>query len=54
MMEFDRAIPLFDSMFDFAPEPARAKIRGLNAQKTVRFLPTLSAFCSGIITKERS
>ncbi len=32
MMEFDRAIQLFDSMSDFAPEPARAKIRGLNAQ----------------------
>lgn len=31
--EFDKQVRLFDSMFDFASEPDRAKIRGLNAIK---------------------
>ena len=37
MAEFERAIELFDFMFNFAPEPERAKIRGLNSQKLFRF-----------------
>jgi predicted TIM-barrel fold metal-dependent hydrolase len=37
MAEFDRAVQLFDSMFDFAPEPERAKIRGLTSQKLFAF-----------------
>ena len=37
MAEFQRAVQLFDLMFDFAPEPARKKIRGLTAQKLFAF-----------------
>jgi predicted TIM-barrel fold metal-dependent hydrolase len=37
MAEFDRAAQLFDSMFDFAPESERAKIRGLTSQKLFAF-----------------
>lgn len=37
MAEFNRAVQLFDSMFDFAPEPERAKIRGLTSQKLFAF-----------------
>jgi hypothetical protein len=53
MMEFDRALQLFDSMFDFVPEPARAKIRGLNSQNC-SVSPNSQCFLSGISTKERS
>jgi predicted TIM-barrel fold metal-dependent hydrolase len=34
---FEKAVRLFDIMFDFAPEPERAKIRGLTAKKLFRF-----------------
>jgi predicted TIM-barrel fold metal-dependent hydrolase len=37
MAEFQRAVQLFDLMFDFAPEPERRKIRGLTAQKLFAF-----------------
>jgi predicted TIM-barrel fold metal-dependent hydrolase len=37
MAEFDRAVQLFDSMFDFAPEAERAKIRGLTSKKLFGF-----------------
>jgi predicted TIM-barrel fold metal-dependent hydrolase len=37
MAELDRAKQLFDVMFDFAPEPERAKIRGLTSQKLFAF-----------------
>lgn len=37
MAEFERAVQLFDVMFDFAPEPERAKIRGLNAKQLFAF-----------------
>lgn len=37
MAEFDQAVQLFDSMFDFAPEGDRAKIRGLTARKLFAF-----------------
>jgi predicted TIM-barrel fold metal-dependent hydrolase len=37
MAEFDRAVQLFDLMFDFAPETERAKIRGLTSQKLFAF-----------------
>jgi predicted TIM-barrel fold metal-dependent hydrolase len=37
MAEFDRAEQLFDAMFDFAPEPERAKVRGLTSQKLFGF-----------------
>ena len=37
MAQFDQAVQLFDSMFDFAPEPERAKIRGLTSQKLFAF-----------------
>jgi predicted TIM-barrel fold metal-dependent hydrolase len=35
--EFEREVQLFDLMFDFAPEPERAKIRGLTAKKLFAF-----------------
>jgi predicted TIM-barrel fold metal-dependent hydrolase len=34
---FDKAVHLFDSMFDFAPESEKAKIRGTNAQRLFGF-----------------
>jgi predicted TIM-barrel fold metal-dependent hydrolase len=37
MPAFEKAGPLLDAMFDFAPESDRAKIRGLTAQKLFRF-----------------
>ena len=37
MAQFERAVQLFDTMFDFAPEPDRAKIRGLTAQQLFAF-----------------
>ena len=37
MPAFDRAVELFDTMFEFAPEADRAKIRGLTAQKLFDF-----------------
>jgi len=37
MTEFDKAVQLFDLMFDFAPESERTKIRGLTAQKLFAF-----------------
>jgi predicted TIM-barrel fold metal-dependent hydrolase len=37
MQAFAQAVELFDTMFDFAPEPERAKIRGLTAQKLFAF-----------------
>jgi L-fuconolactonase len=37
MVEFDKAVQLFDSMFEFAPEPQRAKIRGLTSQNLFGF-----------------
>jgi predicted TIM-barrel fold metal-dependent hydrolase len=37
MAEFEREVKLFDLMFDFAPEAARAKIRGLTAQRLFSF-----------------
>lgn len=40
MEEFDRAVQLFDSMFDFAPDPERAKIRGLTSQRLFAFPET--------------
>jgi hypothetical protein len=36
--EFEKPAELFDTMFDFAPEPERAKIRGLTARKLFRFV----------------
>jgi predicted TIM-barrel fold metal-dependent hydrolase len=35
--EFEREVQLFDLMFGFAPEPERAKIRGLTAKKLFAF-----------------
>lgn len=35
--EFDEHVMVFESMFDFAPESDRAKIRGLNAKKLYRY-----------------
>jgi predicted TIM-barrel fold metal-dependent hydrolase len=37
MTEFQQAVQLFDLMFDFVPEPERAKMRGLNAKKLFAF-----------------
>jgi predicted TIM-barrel fold metal-dependent hydrolase len=37
VQEFDRQVQLFETMFDFASETERAKIRGLNAMKLFRF-----------------
>ena len=37
MADFAGEVQLFDLMFDFAPEPERAKIRGLTAQKLFAF-----------------
>ncbi|HEY9250256.1 MAG TPA: amidohydrolase family protein, partial [Rariglobus sp.] len=37
MEEFDKQLQLFDSMFDYAKESDRAKIRGGNAMKLYRF-----------------
>jgi predicted TIM-barrel fold metal-dependent hydrolase len=37
MNAFGQAVELFDVMFDFAPEPERAKICGLTAQKLFAF-----------------
>lgn len=37
MAEFQQAVQLFDLMFDFAPEPERARIRGLTAQRLFAF-----------------
>ena len=37
MTEFERAVQLFDLMFDFAAEPERKKIRGLTAQNLFAF-----------------
>jgi predicted TIM-barrel fold metal-dependent hydrolase len=36
--EFEKAAELFNTMFDFAPEPGRAKIRGLTARKLFGFV----------------
>jgi predicted TIM-barrel fold metal-dependent hydrolase len=36
--EFEKAAELFDTMFAFAPEPERAKIRGLTAWKLYAFV----------------
>ena len=35
--QFDQAVQLFDTMFDFLKEPERAKIRGLTSQKLFGF-----------------
>jgi len=40
MAEFQRAVQLFDLMFDFVPEPQRMKIRGLTAQRLFAFSKT--------------
>ena len=37
MADFEKAVALFDQMFDYASEADRAKIRGLNAMKLFRF-----------------
>jgi predicted TIM-barrel fold metal-dependent hydrolase len=37
LADFERAVSLFEEMFDFASEADRAKIRGLNAAKLFRF-----------------
>jgi predicted TIM-barrel fold metal-dependent hydrolase len=37
MPAFEKAVELFDIMFDFASESDRAKIRGLTAQKLFGF-----------------
>ncbi len=37
MAEFDRAVQLFHLMFDFAPEPERAKICDLTSQRLFAF-----------------
>jgi predicted TIM-barrel fold metal-dependent hydrolase len=37
MAEFQRAVRLFDAMFEFVPEGERKKIRGLTAQKLFAF-----------------
>jgi L-fuconolactonase len=37
MPNFEKAVELFDVMFDFATEPDRAKIRGLTAKKLFGF-----------------
>jgi predicted TIM-barrel fold metal-dependent hydrolase len=37
MADFDKAVEVFDLMFDFASEADRAKIRGLTAKKLYRF-----------------
>jgi predicted TIM-barrel fold metal-dependent hydrolase len=37
MTEFAREVQLFDLMFDFAPEPEQAKIRGITAKKLFAF-----------------
>src|SRR5579864_1539519 len=37
MPAFEKAIALIDSVFDFAPESDRAKIRGLTAMRVFRF-----------------
>jgi predicted TIM-barrel fold metal-dependent hydrolase len=37
MPGFERAVQLFDTMFDFASEPERAKIRGLTAKRLFAF-----------------
>jgi hypothetical protein len=34
---FERAVQLFDTMFDFVPEADRAKIRGLMARRLFAF-----------------
>jgi hypothetical protein len=36
--EFEKEAALFDAMFDFAPDPERAKIRGLTARKLFGFV----------------
>jgi predicted TIM-barrel fold metal-dependent hydrolase len=37
MTEFQQAVQLFDLMFDFVPEPERAKMRGLTVKKLFAF-----------------
>jgi len=37
MADFEKAVTLFEEMFDFASEADRAAIRGLNAQKLFGF-----------------
>ena len=37
LADFERAVSLFEEMFDFASEADRAKIRGRNAAKLFRF-----------------
>lgn len=37
-VEFGRCIQLFDTMFDFAPESDKARMRGLNAKKLFAFI----------------
>ncbi len=37
MADFDKAVEVFELMFDFAPEADRAKISGLTAKKLYRF-----------------
>jgi len=39
MAAFEKAVELFDTMFDFASESDKAKIRGLTAQKLFGFAP---------------
>ena len=37
MPSFEKAVAMFEEMFDFAPEADRARIRGLNAKELYRF-----------------
>lgn len=37
MAEFAQAVQLFDTMFDFVPEPDKERMRGLNAKKLFAF-----------------
>jgi predicted TIM-barrel fold metal-dependent hydrolase len=37
MEEFEKQVQLFDSMFDYASESERRKIRGENAMKLFKF-----------------
>lgn len=37
MPSFDKAVAMFEEMFEFAPEPDRARIRGLNAKDLYGF-----------------
>ena len=37
MQGFERAVQLFDTMFNFAPEADRVKVRGLTAKRLFAF-----------------